>query len=117
MLQLSDTKVTDTGLKSLASLEHLWELDLRGTQVSDAGIDDLGRLPGLLGVSVDRSNITPAGVAKLRKMSPRLIVRISEESDARKREQNSLMESPPTRSSNPFSDPVRPVLSPFPDSD
>jgi hypothetical protein len=46
-LDLSDTRVTDAGLKELAGLRSLQLLNLHNTQVTDAGLKELIRLPKL----------------------------------------------------------------------
>jgi hypothetical protein len=47
-LELSDTHVTDAGLKFLKGLRHLRHLDVSRTKVTDAGVEDLRRaLPDL----------------------------------------------------------------------
>jgi hypothetical protein len=47
-LELSDTRITDSGLGSLKGLKHLRRLDVRRTKVTDAGVEDLRRaLPGV----------------------------------------------------------------------
>lgn len=38
------TKVTDAGLKELASLNKLTELELKGTKVTDAGVKKLQKV-------------------------------------------------------------------------
>jgi|GEM_PF-2505728 len=43
-VQLSNTKVTDAGLKELAPLKNLTTLDLGGTNVTDAGLKELAPL-------------------------------------------------------------------------
>jgi hypothetical protein len=43
MLALSDTQVTDAGLKLLVALKQLESLDLRNTMVTDAGVAELQR--------------------------------------------------------------------------
>ncbi len=40
-LSLSDTKITDTGLKEVAKLQKLTTLDLYSTKVTRAGVDEL----------------------------------------------------------------------------
>ena len=48
MLNLESTQVKDAGLKEIAVLKGLQELDLRGTKVTDAGVEDLQKaLPTL----------------------------------------------------------------------
>ena len=54
-LELSETKVTDTGLKELAALKELRSLQLYGTLVTNAGLKelhDLKRLQGRFAVEV-----------------------------------------------------------------
>ncbi len=42
-LDLSDTRVTDSGLKELAGLMALVDLNLRGTLVAGPGVENPGR--------------------------------------------------------------------------
>jgi hypothetical protein len=43
VLNLSDTQVSDAGVKELAALTNLTDLDLRGTKVTAAGVKELRR--------------------------------------------------------------------------
>jgi len=58
MVDLSKTKATDLGLKSLAGLLQLQALDLRGTAVTGAGLKDLKGLKNLKMVSLDDGQVT-----------------------------------------------------------
>jgi hypothetical protein len=69
-LDLSGTQVTDAGLKHLASLENLSDLTLYNTEVTDAGLVHLAGLKGLRHLSVYRTLVTDAGVAELQKSLP-----------------------------------------------
>ena len=64
-LKLGRTEVSDAGLKELAPLSKLYLLDLTSTQVSDAGMKDLARLKSLSSLTLGRTNLTAAGLKGL----------------------------------------------------
>ena len=96
MLALSETKITDAGLKDIAKLQKLTKLDLDKTKsptrlpkelaklqqlkrleldytkITDAGIKQVAKLQNLTGPSVAlQHKITDAGVAELKKALPK----------------------------------------------
>jgi len=60
-LHLERTAVTDAGLAHLAHLASLEFLDLYGTGVTDAGLERLQKLPQLKRVYLWQTKVTPAG--------------------------------------------------------
>ena len=64
-LDLSETQVTDAGLRSLAKIAGLDTLDLDGTRITDAGLAELKGLEQLSGVGTRDTAVTPAGIADL----------------------------------------------------
>jgi Leucine-rich repeat (LRR) protein len=68
-LDLSDTHLTDAGLKHLARLPKLRELILRRTLVSDAGVRMLKEMPALVHVDIDGTRITAEGRRALGKLA------------------------------------------------
>ena len=45
---MADTKVTDEGLKEVAKLQNLEELDLENTQITDEGLKEVAKLQRLV---------------------------------------------------------------------
>ena len=71
-IDLSYTKITNTGLKHLANLTHLEKIRIAGTQISDEGIATLMELDNLWLVDADHSQISRKGQLKLIKfLAPR----------------------------------------------
>jgi hypothetical protein len=68
---LTETKITDAGLKDIAKLQNLTDLDLSRNQITDAGLKDIAKLQNLKGLDLNFTKITDAGVAKLRKALPK----------------------------------------------
>ena len=64
-LDLSDTRVTDAGLKELAALQGLQALNLNHTSIGDDGLAELKRLPALKSIELQSTNITDAGAKHL----------------------------------------------------
>ena len=64
-LDLSETHVTDAGLKELAGLKQLTTLDLFGTQVTDAGLKELAGLMQLTTLYLSETQVTDAGLKEL----------------------------------------------------
>lgn len=95
-LRLQKAKITGTGLKHLASmkqlknldaplnllgdedmklfdgLQNLESLDLRNSQVTDAGLLNLPKFLNMMHIELQGTQVTEEGVAKLRKVSPHL---------------------------------------------
>lgn len=64
-LDLTRTKVTDAGLKELASLKNLTSLSLTSTEVTDEGIKDLAPLQNLKTLILWSTKVTDAGLKDL----------------------------------------------------
>ena len=70
-LLLVFTNVTDAGMKDLAALMGLKELDLSGTTVTGAGLKQLAPLKGLQTlVLLNCKNVTDAAVVELHQVLP-----------------------------------------------
>jgi len=64
-LKLGHTKVTDQGMKLLASLPNLIRLHLEHTEVSDKGMEDLKSAPQLAYLNIVGTKVTEKGVEQL----------------------------------------------------
>ena len=64
--ELARTKITDTGLKTLATFSNLRVIDLAHTAVTSAGVPALVRLNGLQSLNLTATAVDDAGVASLR---------------------------------------------------
>jgi hypothetical protein len=74
-LDLAQTRITDRGLRDLATLSSLEHLDLSGDPgVTDAGLDHLAALPRLQMLVLTGTRVTERGVQKLRAARPGLEV-------------------------------------------
>jgi mono/diheme cytochrome c family protein len=73
-LHLQRTDVSDAGLEHLARLAHLEYLNLYGTKVTDAGLRALAGLTSLRSLYLWQTGVTDAGVAELTAALPRLVV-------------------------------------------
>ena len=69
-LHLERTVLTDAGLKQLTALPYLEYLNLYGTRITDAGLASLAGLKALRTVYVWQTDVTPAGIAALKKALP-----------------------------------------------
>jgi Leucine-rich repeat (LRR) protein len=74
-LTLSDSLITDQGLRGLDQLKKLKMLNLDGTRITDAGLPALKQLLNLESLTVEGTGITAAGVAKLRMALPKTSIR------------------------------------------
>ena len=64
-------QITDAGLKEVAKLQQLEVLNLTNTEITDAGLKELAKLQKLRHLSLNNTQITDAGlkdVAKLQKL-------------------------------------------------
>jgi len=64
--ELARTKITDTGLKTLATFSNLRTVDLAHTAVTSAGVPNLARLSHLQSLNLTATAVDDAGVAALR---------------------------------------------------
>jgi hypothetical protein len=69
-LILWGTRVGDIGAEHLGNLNHLEELDLRHTAISDRSIANLAALKGLAELDIAGTGITPQGVEALQGALP-----------------------------------------------
>ena len=70
-LDLSNTKITEEGLKELAKLQNLTKIALRRTKITDEGLKEVAKLQNLIELDLQMTKITDAGlkeVAKLQKL-------------------------------------------------
>jgi hypothetical protein len=67
-LSLGYARVTDAGLKELARLKRLEELDLDAARVTDAGLKELVRLKELHALNLDATALTDAGLKELARL-------------------------------------------------
>ena len=63
--------MTDAGLKELAGLKSLQELNISATEVTDTGLKELAGLKNLQTLTMWGTKATAAGVAELRKELPK----------------------------------------------
>ena len=73
-LDLSQTKITDSALKSLGRLANLSQLTLDGTKITDAGLVDLKPLVKLRMLQIHDTAVTEQGAELLRAAIPGLSV-------------------------------------------
>ena len=64
-LYLEDTKITDEGLKGLTKLQKLTDLDLEGTNITDEGLKEVAKLQKLEWLSLKVTQITDAELKEL----------------------------------------------------
>jgi len=69
---LGDGTITDAGLRSLANLTHLEELDLQRCAITDQGLESLYGLKRLRTIHLGHTKVTEEGRNKLRKALPGL---------------------------------------------
>src|SRR5262249_31965452 len=65
VLELTHTKVTDAGMRSVARLPRLHHLNLTYTKVGDAGLKHLGNLDGLVEIDLYDTRVTDQGLREL----------------------------------------------------
>ena len=73
-LHLNRTRVSDRGLPQLAGLRHLEYLNLYGTGVTDAGLESLAALKRLRALHVWQTRVSDSGLERLQSALPRLEV-------------------------------------------
>lgn len=62
---LSRSKMTDEGLKELAGLKKLAQLDLSNTAITDAGVKELAKMKTLIWLDLAFTKITDTGLKDL----------------------------------------------------
>ena len=67
--ELARTKVTDAGLKALASFENLRVLDLTRTAITSGGLEAIAKLTKLEQLNLTDTAVDDAGVAQLQNLS------------------------------------------------
>lgn len=72
LLYLSNTRITDAGIAALARHPALEEIHLDGTGLGDAGLNALAGFPALRAVYVQRTAVTDEGLAALRARAPHI---------------------------------------------
>ena len=71
-LDLSETKLTDAGLKELAKLQSLTTLELRSNPgVTDASVKELKQLKQLITLDLRGTKVTNLGLHELRNALPK----------------------------------------------
>ncbi len=82
-LVLSDTRISDKGLNSIANLKNLVRLRLDGTEITNDGLKALTMLPHLKHLYLDRTHISDEGLAALKNTQVReLVLRNTDVTDA-----------------------------------
>ncbi len=74
LLEISGTAVTDAGITALVASPRLKVLRFRSTAVTDSGMDALRGLKSLLMMSVGNSKVSEAGIARLRAAIPGVVI-------------------------------------------
>ena len=64
-------KLTDDGVKQLATLKNLTYLDLWMTEVSDTGLMELSAVPGLVHLGVSDTKVSDAGKKEFQRRNPK----------------------------------------------
>lgn len=64
-LNLSETSISDAGVRKLVKLKSLHSIHLSRTAITDEAINELVRLTGLSGLSLDGTRVTDEGFMKL----------------------------------------------------
>ena len=70
VLSLSNTQVTDVGLRHLTRLTNLEELYIANTQISDTGLEHLKGLTNLGLLDLYGTQVTDEGVQKFKQVLP-----------------------------------------------
>jgi hypothetical protein len=70
-LDLRHTQVGDEGISFLRNMENLWYLNLLNTKVTDRGLDTLGEIQSLQEIYLWQSDVTISGVKELRAALPK----------------------------------------------
>ena len=70
-----DYQITDAGLKEVAKLQQLSNLQLAAAQITDAGLKELVTLTKLTVLELRYTKVTKAGVAELKEALPKCEIR------------------------------------------
>src|SRR6202034_692338 len=81
-LNLTNTRVTDVGLKGLATQKNLATLSLWGTAVTDAGVKDLAGLKNLTTLDLRGTGVTIADLKDLAGLKNLTTLDLGETTDA-----------------------------------
>ncbi len=73
-LGLGYSQISDAGLKEVAKLENLIQLDLRFTQITDVGLMEAAKLKNLTQLFLADTKVTKAGMSQLQKELPRCYI-------------------------------------------
>jgi hypothetical protein len=76
MLFLYGTKVTDNGLKALATFPNLKSLGLRGEKYTDEGLVHIASIKKLESLYLNKTWATQNGIKKLQMRLPKLSIRL-----------------------------------------
>jgi hypothetical protein len=71
-LILRETRMTDTGLKDVAKLTRLVYLNLSATPITDAGLRELTNLKHIKALNLTGTEVTEGGIEKLQKALPKV---------------------------------------------
>jgi Leucine-rich repeat (LRR) protein len=74
-LSLADTRITDEGLETLASMPQLEVLNISGTQITDAGLRRLQEVKSLKEVYLTLTPVTDTGMDALLSALPSLVIK------------------------------------------
>jgi hypothetical protein len=69
-LRLDRSAITDAGLPRLKSLKSLEILSLTETKLTDSSVETLAGFQSLKSLNLDRSGISPAGIERLKQALP-----------------------------------------------
>ena len=78
-LNLENTAISDAGLQNLSKLKHLQYLNLVNTHISNAGLETLKEIKSLKKVYLWQSKVNLVGVESLRKALPNCEINVGEE--------------------------------------
>lgn len=77
-LDVSDSPMTDEGLRFLKDLKRLEQIDLSGTRVTDDGIAELAGLEQLESINLERTALSDAGLTMLMQLPKLSFIRVGE---------------------------------------
>jgi Leucine-rich repeat (LRR) protein len=71
-LQVGGTAITDAGVSNLIELSNIKWLDLSGTKITDVGLNELKSLKNLVSLSLHKTQTTDVGENELKESLPNL---------------------------------------------